>query len=75
MARPLSPNTLKILRLLQDGEYSIVSRVKMNPELSSELEQLMREYIKYLLEREVKSTRWLDRLRREGIKATPQRAH
>ncbi len=69
MARPLSLNALKIMCLLQDNDYTAVSRVRMPPGLSAELEQLMRGYIRYLLEREVKSTRWLDRLRREGIKA------
>ena len=34
----------------------------MNPELSRELKGVMREYIKYLLEREVKSAAWLDTL-------------
>ncbi len=70
-ARPLSLNALKILRLLQDGDYALVSRVRMRPRLSVELRQTMRWYIGYLLEREVKSARWLDRLRREGIKACP----
>jgi hypothetical protein len=37
----------------------------MSPDLTCELEQLMREYIRYLLEREVKSVGFLDRLRRE----------
>jgi DNA repair protein RecO (recombination protein O) len=68
-ARPLSLNALKIMCLLQDSDYAVISRVRMPPGLSSELEQLLRGYIRYLLEREVKSTRWLDRLRREGLKA------
>jgi DNA repair protein RecO (recombination protein O) len=60
---PVSVNGLKVLRLLQDSDYNIASRLKMNPELSSELERLMRSYLRYLLEREVKSTAWLDTLR------------
>lgn len=51
----LSVNALKVLRLLQSSNYSTVSRVKMNPPLSQELETVMRDYLKYLLEREVKS--------------------
>ncbi|MFC1967788.1 DNA repair protein RecO [Chloroflexota bacterium] len=65
--RPLSTNALKVLRLFQRSEYANASQVRVNRELSSELERLMREYIRYLLEREMKSNRWLDRLRREGI--------
>ncbi len=63
---PLSVNGLKVLRLLQNRDYNIISRLKMNPELSRELEEVMRDYLKYLLEREVKSTAWLDTLR-QGV--------
>lgn len=64
-ARPLSLNALKVLRLWQDCSYVTAKRVRLNPELASELEQVMREYIKYLLERQLKSTAWLDKLKRE----------
>ncbi|HIE16955.1 MAG TPA: DNA repair protein RecO, partial [Dehalococcoidia bacterium] len=64
-ARPLSLNALKVLRLWQDCSYTTAKRVRLNPELASELEQVMREYIKYLLERQLKSTVWLDRLKQE----------
>jgi DNA repair protein RecO (recombination protein O) len=64
MARPLSLNALKVLRLWQNCDYATAGRVKINSELSTELEQVMREYIKYLLERQLKSTAWLDKLKR-----------
>ncbi|MBI2328721.1 MAG: DNA repair protein RecO [Chloroflexi bacterium] len=63
LAYPLSVNALKVLRLLQSSDYSTISRLKINPELSGELEAVMRDYLKYLLEREVKSAAWLDTLR------------
>ncbi|MFB0559175.1 MAG: DNA repair protein RecO [Dehalococcoidales bacterium] len=63
LTHPLSVNGLKVLRLLQNCDYNTISRLKMNPELSRELEGVMRHYLKYLLEREVKSTTWLDTLR------------
>jgi len=63
LAYPLSVNALKVLRLLQNYDYSTVSRLKITPELSHELEGVMRDYLKYLLEREVKSTAWLDALK------------
>jgi len=62
---PLSVNALKVLRLLQSGDYTTVSRLKMNPQLSHELEAVMRDYLKYLLERDVKSAAWLDTLREQ----------
>ena len=64
--RPLSLNALKMMRLLQRGDYATASRVKLRPELASELEGSLRGYITYLLEREVRSAAWLDRLRREA---------
>ncbi|MFC2014937.1 DNA repair protein RecO [Chloroflexota bacterium] len=60
---PLSVNALKVLRLIQVSDYSIVSRLKIDHELFRELENLMRNYLRYLLEREVKSVAWLDALK------------
>jgi DNA repair protein RecO (recombination protein O) len=61
----LSLDALKVLRFLQDNDYATVKRLRLKPDLSRELEQLMRRYIRYLLEREVGSVEWLDRLRKE----------
>ncbi|MFC1991947.1 DNA repair protein RecO [Chloroflexota bacterium] len=60
---PLSVNALKVLRLIQVSDYSTVGRLKIDPELSRELEGVMRNYLRYLLEREVKSVAWLDTLK------------
>ena len=67
---PLSVNALKVLRLLQSSDYNTASKLKINPELSHELEGIMRGYIKYLLKREVKSAVWLDSLRRQTREIT-----
>ncbi len=63
-ARQLSLNALKVLRLWQTSDYATASRVHTSTELAFELEQTLREYIRYLLERQVKSTAWLDMLKR-----------
>jgi len=65
MARPLSLNALKVLRLWQNCDFAAARRVRINRELAIELEQVMRDYIKYLLEKQLKSTAWLDRLKSE----------
>ncbi len=62
---PLSVNALKVLRFLQDSDYDTISQLKMSPELSQEIEGVMRNYLKYLLEREVKSAVWLDSLKEQ----------
>ena len=60
---PVSVNALKVLRLLQSSDYSTVVKLRMTPGLSQQLEEVLRIYIKYLLEREVKSAAWLDTIR------------
>lgn len=65
MVYPLSVDALKVLRWLQDNDFETVSRLKMEPELSREIEMVNRNYIRYLLEREVKSVTWLDSLREQ----------
>jgi len=67
---PLSVNALKVLRLLQNSDYSTASRLRLTPELYHEVQGVMRDYLKYLLEREVKSAAWLDSLRGQLGKAT-----
>jgi DNA repair protein RecO (recombination protein O) len=65
--QPISVNALKVMRLLQRGDYATASRLRLAPELSRELEQIIQGYVRYLLEREIKTTGFLDRLRREGM--------
>jgi DNA repair protein RecO (recombination protein O) len=62
---PLSVNALKVLRFLQTNDYDTISQLKIGPELCQELEEVMRNYLQYLLEREVKSVTWLDTLREQ----------
>ncbi|MFC2019397.1 DNA repair protein RecO [Chloroflexota bacterium] len=61
----LSVNALKVLRFLQGNEYGAVSKLEIDAGLSEELEGVMRYYLRYLLERDVKSAAWLDDLRRQ----------
>ncbi|MCL0065541.1 DNA repair protein RecO [Dehalococcoidia bacterium] len=67
VVRPMSVNALKVMRLLQRGDYATASRVRLVPELSRELERTIQGYVRYLLEREIKATGFLDRLSREGM--------
>ncbi len=60
---PLSVNALKVLRLLQNSDFNTASRLRMDSELAHQLAGVMRGYLIYLLEREVKSVAWLDTLR------------
>jgi len=62
--RPLSLNALKVMRLFQGSNYDQARKVHLNASLSKELETTMRDYIRYILEREIKSAEFLDQLRR-----------
>ncbi len=66
-AYALSINAQRVLRLLQDSDYATVSQLKINSELAMELERVMAGYLKYLLEREVKSAAWLNALREQRL--------
>jgi DNA repair protein RecO (recombination protein O) len=63
---PLSLEALKVLRLWQSCDYATSRRVKVKPELSQELEQALCQYIRYIVQRELKSLTWLTELRKES---------
>jgi DNA repair protein RecO (recombination protein O) len=65
MSYPLSAEAQKVLRSLQNSDYDTASQLKIDPELAHQLEMVMRNYIRYLLEREVKSVAWLDTIREQ----------
>jgi DNA repair protein RecO (recombination protein O) len=62
---PVSIGALKVLRLWQNCDYATARRVKVKPELSQELEQVLQQYIRCILQRELKSLTWLKELRNE----------
>lgn len=60
--RPISLDALKVMRFLLNSDIGAAGRLRMSRELASEVERLLRAYVRYLLEREVKSLRFLDQL-------------
>lgn len=66
IVQTISINALKAMRFLQNNRYPVARRLRVSSSLSQEFERLMRDYIRYRLEREVKSTAFLDLLRQEG---------
>jgi DNA repair protein RecO (recombination protein O) len=59
----ISVDALKVLRLFQRSTFDVVPRLKVSPELAQELKAGLASYIRYLLEREIKSATWMDALR------------
>lgn len=72
VVRPISVDALKVMRFLLSSDHTSAGRLRISPDLSWELEQLIREYIRYLLERELKSTEFLDRLRQDFAADLPR---
>ncbi len=66
-SRTLSLNALKVMRLLQSGSFAEVSRVRMALPLAQEIEMHLRAYLIHVLERDVRSAAFIDRLRREDF--------
>jgi len=64
-AYTISNNCLNALRTLQGDDFPAAGRLEMNLKLSGELEGVLRSYLKYLLEREIKSAAWLDTLKEQ----------
>ena len=62
----ISLNGLKLLRLLQECDYGTVNRLEAKQQPNYEIEWIMRNYMRYLLEREIKSIAWLDTIRRQS---------
>ncbi|MFW5942691.1 MAG: DNA repair protein RecO [Chloroflexota bacterium] len=64
--RSVSAAAVKVLRFLQTRPWSAVSSLRLRRELHSELESVMYYYLTYILERNLKSADFLQRLRREA---------
>ncbi len=66
----ISVDALKVLRLFQRSTGEVVGRLKVSQELAQELKMDLAAYIRYLLEREIKSAAWLDSLREQtGVRS------
>jgi len=62
--RAISPNALKVLRLLLHGSFADVAGVRIDASLAVELERALLEYVRWVLERDVRSAGLIDVLRR-----------
>jgi DNA repair protein RecO (recombination protein O) len=61
---PMSLDALKVLRLMQSGEWELVRRLRVEEPLARELETLLNQYAAYQLERDLKSARFIDQVER-----------
>ena len=66
-AKRLSVSALKVLRHLQRGSWEEVRRLNLTGDPAQEVESLLRDYIRYLLERDINAAGLMDTLRREQV--------
>lgn len=62
-ALPMSLNAFKLLRYLQTRSVAMVEYLQLSIELCTEVEQLLRAYMRHILERELKSVAFLEYLK------------
>jgi DNA repair protein RecO (recombination protein O) len=70
-AVPISAGAVKVFRYLQTRSWSTVEVLRLRRGLHTELENVMHHYLTYLLERNLKSADFLQRLRRERKRFAP----
>lgn len=61
--RPIALGTLKVLRYLQTHGYDECIRLQLQPSTRSQVEEVLQQYLVYLLERRLKSVEFLNLLR------------
>jgi DNA repair protein RecO (recombination protein O) len=72
-AYTVSISGLEALRYLQAGDWSCACQVQPDAKVRREMELLLRNYLRYLLERDVRAAAWLDTLRYGKNSVTPER--
>ncbi|HEY8694764.1 MAG TPA: DNA repair protein RecO C-terminal domain-containing protein, partial [Chloroflexota bacterium] len=60
---PLSVDAIKVLRLLQDGDYRLASRLRLAGGTLREMETAMRRHISHVLERDLRTAHLVDEVR------------
>lgn len=63
---PLSLNALKVLRVLQRASFADAARIRLSGELAREIEASMEAQVHFVLERDVRSARFVETLRRDA---------
>ncbi len=61
---PLTPAVISTLQQLQGHPWAEVTGIELDNLASRQLEMVLRHYVRYLLERDIRSCEWLDTVRR-----------
>jgi DNA repair protein RecO (recombination protein O) len=67
LARPITVNALKVLRLCLDDDWATIARLRLDNKLNTEIEQTLRAYTQFVAESRLKSADFVETLRRDGV--------
>jgi DNA repair protein RecO (recombination protein O) len=62
-ARPLSVNAIKAMRLMSEGDFGVFQRLRLPAATAQEIDGALRTHITYILERQLRTVEFLDRLK------------
>ncbi len=62
-SRPVSVNAIKALRLLSQEPFGVFSRLRLPDQVAQEVDTTLRAHVSYILERQLRSGEFLDRLK------------
>ena len=58
----ISDQAIKVFRFLEQNNFSIITKLKLDQETESEVDKILLEYIKSILEKEIKSRKFLNQV-------------
>ncbi len=65
-ALPLSVNAIKAMRLMSQGPFAVFQRLRLPSQTGHEIGAALRAHVNYMLERQLRTAEFLDRLRAES---------
>ncbi len=67
--RPITVNAIKLMRLMLHGRFADVAAVSIDATLAIELERALGEYVRWVLERDLRTAAFIDTVRRKRPRA------
>ncbi|MCL2281446.1 MAG: DNA repair protein RecO [Dehalococcoidia bacterium] len=62
----ISWDGLEVMRFIQDGDWESVSITPIDATILNEVERMLRSYMRHILEKDIKSTTWLDSIKHDS---------
>ncbi len=70
-ALPLSVNAIKAMRLMSQEPFGVFQRLRLGGQTAREIDVALRAHVNYILERQLRTAEFLDRLRADGRRDRP----